>query len=124
MILLAYFHLEGILFSFLTHVFFGVLGGGALLYGLVKYKSLAGATTAFVYVAVTSIVASLSQINLWLESLGWALTFPWNAVVPCYNLDSSCPLTLAVSLICSGLNAAVLYFLIVWLSRPKSSPAI
>src|SRR4026207_1096968 len=119
MILLAYFHGEGILFSFLIHVFFGVLGGATLLYGLVKYKSLVGVTVAIVYVSMTLIVASLSQANLWLESLGWALTFPWNAVVPCYNLDSSCTLSRTVSLICSELNATILYFLIVWLSRFK-----
>lgn len=120
MILLAYFHGEAILFRLLAHVFFAVLGGAALLYGLVKYKSLAGVTVAFVYVAVTLIVASLSPVNLWLESLAWALTLPWNAVVPCYNLDSSCALSLTVSLICSALNAAILYFLIVWLSRKSN----
>lgn len=117
--ILTYFHGEGILFSFLTHVFFGVLAGAALLYGLVKYKSLVGVTVAFVYVAVTLTVVSLSNGNLWLEGVGWALTFPWNLVVPCYNLDDSCPLSLAVALICSGLNAAVLYSLIVWLSPSK-----
>ena len=116
---LAYFHGEGILFSFLTHVFFSVVGGAALLYGLVKYKSLVGVTIAVVYVALTFIVVSLSTGNLWLESIGWALTLPWNAIVPCYNLDDSCPLSLAVALICSVLNAAILYFLIVWLSRSK-----
>ena len=119
MILLTFFHGEGILFSFLAHVFFAALGSVALLYGLVKYKSLAGVTVAFIYVAVTLIVASLSQGNLWLESVAWALTLPWNAVVPCYNLDRSCTLSLTVSLICSELNAAISYFLIVWLSRPK-----
>ena len=119
MILLAYFHGEGILFSFLTHVLFGVLGCAALLYGLVKYKSLIGVIVALVYVAVSLIVVSLSQGNLWLESLGWALTFPWNAVVPCYNLDSSCALSLTVSFICSELNATLLYFLIVWLFPSK-----
>lgn len=119
MILLTYFHGEGILFSFLTHVFFGVLGGAALLFGLVKSKSLLGVTVAFAYVAATSIVTSLSPGNLWLESVAWTLTLPWNAVVPCYNLDSSCPLSVAVSLICAALNAAILYFLIVWLSRQK-----
>ena len=119
MILLAFFHGEGILFSFLIHVFFGVLGGAALLYGLVKYQSLVGATMAIVYIAATLMVTSLSKGNLWLESVGWTLTFPWNAVVPCYNLDRSCTLSLTVSLICSVLNAAILYFLIVWLSRPK-----
>ena len=119
MILLAYFHGEAILFRFLIHVFFGVLAGAALLYGLVKYKSLVGVTMAFVYVAVTLTVVSLSNGNLWLESVGWALTFPWNAVVPCYNLDQSCTLSLTVALICSGLNAAILYFLIVWLSPSK-----
>ena len=119
MTLLTYFHGEAILLRFLAHVFFGMLGGVALLYGLVKYKSLAGVTIAVAYVAVTLIVTSLSPGNLWLESIAWTLTLPWNAVVPCYKLDSSCALSLTVSLICSELNAAILYFLIVWLSRSK-----
>ena len=114
------FHGEGILFSFLAHVFFGVVGGAALLFGLVKYKSLAGAIVAFVYIAVTLIVAALSPGSLWLESIVWTLTLPWNAVVPCYNFDDSCTLSVAVSLICSLLNAAILYFLTVRLSHDRA----
>jgi hypothetical protein len=119
MILLAYFHGEGILFSFLIHVFFGLIGAAALLYGLVRYKSLVGVAMAIVYIVVTLIVVSLSQRNLLLESAGWVLTLPWNAVLPCYNLDRSCTLSLAVAFICAELNAAILYFLTVWLSRRK-----
>src|ERR1700675_2940113 len=115
--LLAYFHGEGILFSFLIHVFFGLLGGAVLLFGLVRYKSLLGAMMAVGYVAATLTLTSLSQRNILLESAGWLLTLPWNAVVPCYNLDRSCPLSLAVAFICAELNAAILYFLVVWLSR-------
>ena len=51
MMLLAYFHGEGILFSFLIHGFFGLLGGAVLLYGLVRYKSLVGVAMATGYVA-------------------------------------------------------------------------
>ena len=119
MTLLAYFHGEGILFSFLIQVFFGLLGGGVLLYGVVKYKSLLGVMIAVAYAGVTLAVNFLSRRNLLLESAGWVLTLPWNAVVPCYNLDRSCPLTLAVSFICAELNGSILYFLVVWLSRPK-----
>lgn len=117
--LLAYFHGEGILFSVLIHGFFGLLGGAMLLYGLVRYKSLVGAAMTIGYVAVTLIVAYLSHGNLLLESARWVLTLPWNAVLPCYNLDRSCTLSLAVAFICAELNAAILYFSIVWFSRAK-----
>lgn len=119
MMLLAYFHGEGILFSFLIHGFFGLLGGAVLLYGLVRYRSLVGLAMAIGYVAVTLIVAYLSQGSLLLESASWVLTLPWSAVLPCYNLDRACTLSLAVSFICAELNAAILYFLVVWLSRIK-----
>src|SRR6266567_1425211 len=104
MMLLAYFHGEGILFSFLIHVFFGLLGGAALLFGLARYKSLLGVVLAVGYVAATLTLTSLSQRNLLIESGAWLLTLPWNAVIPCYNLDRSCSLTLAVSFICAEQN--------------------
>jgi hypothetical protein len=88
MILLAYFHGEGILFSFVIHVFFALLGGAVLLYGLVRYKSLVGAAVAIGYVALTLIVAYVSQGNLLLEWAGGVLTLPWNIVLPCYGLES------------------------------------
>lgn len=52
MMLLAYFHGEGVLFGFLIQVFFGLLGGAVLLYGLVRYRSLLGVEMAVGYVAV------------------------------------------------------------------------
>ena len=119
MILLAYFHGEGILFSFLIHVLFGLIGAAALIYGLVRYTSLVGVVMAIVYIVVTLTVVFLSQKYLLLEIVGWVLTIPWSAVLPCYNLDRSCSLSLAVSFICAELNAAILYFLTVWLSRRK-----
>ena len=119
MILLGYVHGEGILFSFLIHVFFALIGAAALIYGVVRYKSLAGVAVAILYIVVTLIVVSLSQRNLLLENAGWVLTLPWNAVLPCYNLDRSCTLSLPVSFICTEFNAAILYFLTVWLSRRK-----
>jgi hypothetical protein len=119
--LLAYFHGEGVLFSFLIHVFFGVVGSAVLIYGLVKFRSLVGVTIAVCYVAVTLVIALISRglSNPRLEIAGWALTLPWSAIVPCYNLDRSCSLSLAVLLICAELNAATLYFLVVWLRRPR-----
>lgn len=116
---LAYFHGEGIVFSFLIHSFFALLGGAVLLYGLLKYKSLQSAMVAVGYMAVTLIITLLFQSlnSLLLESIAWGLTLPWNMVVPCYNLDRLCPLSLGVSFICAQLNAAVLYFLVMWLAR-------
>lgn len=121
MLLLAYLHGEGILFSFLIQVFFGVVGAAVLLYGFVRFKSWLGVAIAVGYVALTMVVAFILErvANHGLEIAGWALTLPWNAVVPCYNLQRSCSLTLPVSFICAELNAAILYFLVVWLCRPR-----
>ena len=121
MMLLVYFHGEGVLFSFFIQVFLGVLGGAVLLYGLVKFRSLLGVAVAVGYASVTLAVTAISRSasDPRLELSGWLLTLPWNAIVPCYNLSRSCSLTLAVSFICAELNAAILYFLVVWLFRPR-----
>lgn len=44
------------------------------------------------YVALTMVVKFIFErvADPRLEIVGWALTLPWNAVVPCYNLDRSC----------------------------------
>lgn len=90
MMLLAYLHGEGILYSFVIQVFFGLLGGAALLYGWMKFKSSRGVAIALSYLALTMVVMLISErVNHKLEIVGRALTFPWNAIVPCYNLDST-----------------------------------
>lgn len=91
MTLFAYFHGEGILFSFLAHCFFGLLGGGALLYGLARHPTRRGAAVAFGYVSATVALAALSQVfgGALLESIARTLTLPWNMVVPCYGLNDS-----------------------------------
>jgi hypothetical protein len=119
MMTLAFLHGEGILFSFLIHSFLALLGGAVLLYGLVKYWSLSGAVVAGGYVATTFTVTLLSHsFSIQpLVSTAWVLTLPWNQVVPCFNLDSSCPLTPGVSFICAELNAVAIYFLVRRLTR-------
>ena len=116
---LAYLHGEGVVFSSLIHLFLALLGGGALLYGLAKHTSLPGAMASAGYVAAVLIITLLSQrlSSLLLESIAWGLTLPWSGVVPCYNLDSACPLSPGVSLISAVLNAAVLYFVVRWVAR-------
>lgn len=116
MMQLAYLHGEGILFSFLIHGFFALLGGAVLLYGMARHPSLPGAAAAVGYVIVTVTLALLSQGfgSVLLESIAWTLTLPWNTVVPCYGLNSSCRVTPGVSFVCAELNAAVLYFLVAW----------
>ncbi len=111
---LTYLHGEGLLFSFLIHSFFALLGGAVLLYGLAKYKSLPAAAMASGYAAATLTITLLSySLGVRpLESTAWVLTLPWSQVVPCFNLDSSCPLRPGVAFICAELNAAVLYFLV------------
>ena len=118
--LLAYFHGERILFSFLIHNLFALIGGVVLIYGLKKYESWPGTGAAFGYVAVTLIITLLSQqFNSFFEIIALGLTFPWGMVIPCYGFDNSCSLSLWVSFVCALLNAAPLYFLVVWLTRVK-----
>lgn len=116
---LAYLHGEGILFSHLAHGFFALLGGGALLYGMARRPSWPGAAVAAGWVILTVTLALLSQSlgGVLLEAIVRAITLPWNVVVPCYGLDSSCGMTPGVSFICALLNAAVLYFLTAWAFR-------
>lgn len=86
-------HGEGIVFSFLTHVFISAVAVAVFVYGLMKYKSFPGAAVAIIYVILTLIcvMLSISLESLMFESIAWALTLPWNMVVPCYNFDSRCP---------------------------------
>ena len=116
---LAFLHGEGVLFSFLIHCLFALLGGAVLLYGLARRPSLPAAAVAIGYVIITAALALLSQGlgSVSLESVAWTLTLPWNLVVPCYNLDRSCPLRPGVAFVCGVLNAAILYFLVRWLAR-------
>jgi ABC-type sugar transport system permease subunit len=121
MALIVYFHGEGVLFSFMIQVFLGVVAGALLSYGIVKFKSLVGVMIAVGYATATFVTTFISQVvgSPRLEIAGWTLALPWSAIVPCYNLARSCSLTLPVSIICAGLNAAILYFLVVWLGRPR-----
>jgi hypothetical protein len=117
---LAFFHGERILFSSLIHSFFVLIGVAVLIYGLKKYKSRLGVLVATGYVAITLVVTLLSeQFNGLFEIIALGLTIPWRIVMPCYNLDESCSLSLGVSFVCALLNATILYFLVVWLSRER-----
>jgi len=125
---LAYFHGEGILFSFLIHCFFMILSSAALLFGLLKYKSKPGAYVAVAYVGLIIVCVFISQqfSKPLLEIIATLLTLPWSGILPCHNLDGSCSLSLGVAFICAELNAAVIYFLIAMSSRRnvKSQGAI
>ena len=116
MVLFAYLHGEGILFSFVIHCFFALIGGAVLVYGFARHPSQPGAAAAVGYVIVTMTLALLSQSvgSVLLESIAWTLTLPWNRVVPCYGLSRSCHVTPGVSFVCAELNAPVLYFLVAW----------
>ena len=115
---LAYLHGEGILFSSVIHAFFGLGGGVLLLFGILKFRSAVGAAIALAYVTTTFVCALLSQ-RFGQSSIIEVLTWPWSLILPCYNLDRSCPLSLGVAFICAELNAAILYFLVVLGSRLK-----
>jgi hypothetical protein len=102
------------------HAFFGLLGGVLLLFGILKFRSAVGAAIALAYITITFVCALLSQRFGHSQSgIIEALTLPWSLILPCYNLDRSCPLSLGVAFICAELNAAVLYFLVVLGSRLK-----
>ena len=118
---LVFFHGEGILFSTLIHTFFGLIAGAALLFGVLKFRSAAGILIALAYITISLVGVWLSQKSghSQLGNLSLALTLPWSLILPCYNLDRSCPLTLGVAFICVEINAAVLYFLVVFGSLLK-----
>lgn len=120
---LAYFHGEGILFSFLIQCFFMLLGSAALLFGLLKYRSKPGAYVAIGYIGLIVGCVFLSQelSKPLLEIVATLLTLPWSVILPCHNLDRSCPLSLGVSFVCAELNAALIYFLIAIRSRRSMS---
>lgn len=119
----AYFHGEGILFSGLVHGLFFLSVGAALLFGLLKYSSKPGAYIAIAYIAVT-LICNLLALNTGSVILAGAtnlLTLPWNLVLPCYGLDRSCPLSPVVAFLSAELNAAVLYFLVAFVSSVKDN---
>jgi hypothetical protein len=120
---ITYLHGEGIVFSLLIYAFFFLLANGALLFGLLKLGSKLGGYIAIGYIALT-LICTLLALNLGsviLEGLSKMLTWPWNLIIPCYNLDTLCPLSLGVAFISAELNAAVLYFLVALISWRKDA---
>ncbi|HLL76179.1 MAG TPA: hypothetical protein VK421_13045 [Pyrinomonadaceae bacterium] len=117
--LLLLFHGEGILFSSVAHLVFGAVAGFALVLGLLRVKSRAVVYLAAAYLLPTLLVGVLLKNEGWTQTAAILLSFPWNMVVPCYNLDASCPVSRSVLLICAGLNAALLVHLGNWLARRR-----
>ena len=116
------FHGESILLGFLLQCLLALLGIVACVYGVVKYPSLPAMVIAFGYFAATVSCALLFfRVSISaLESLTLALTLPWNLIMPCFDpYLGPCRLSLGGALICAELNAAALYYLVAWKSRPK-----
>ena len=114
------FHGEGILYSFLAHLFFGGVAVASLIYGLLRRRSKLGVLFASIYLLPTLAVGALLRDGGGAVRAQFAaslVTLPWNLIVPCYNLDTGCDVTPVVLLICAGLNASVLYYLGLWVSR-------
>ena len=109
---LGYLHGEGIVFSTLIHGFAGLLGGAVLLFAIYKFRSVVASAVALAYLSITVLSVLLSQTfdNSAAAIIGATLTLPWRLILPCYNLDRSCPLSAGVAFICAVLNAAVLCF--------------
>src|SRR5580765_3913913 len=117
-----FLHGETIVLGFLLQCLLALLGVGACVYGVVKYPSTPAMLIAFAYFAATVICAlfffRLSMPAL--ESLTLALTLPWNLIMPCFDpYLGPCRLSLGGAFICAELNAAALYYLVAWKSRPK-----
>ena len=117
--LLFLFHGEGILFSSAIHLALGAVAGFALVRGLLRVKSRAVLHLAAAYLLPTLLVGVLLRTEGWTQTAATLLALPWSQVVPCYNLDDSCPVSRSVLLICAGLNAAVLVHLGNWLARRR-----
>ena len=115
--LLFILHGEGILFSSVAHLILGAVAGFALVIGLLRARSRAVMYLAAAYLLPTLLVGALLKTKGWTQMAAILLTLPWNMIVPCYNLDDSCPVTRSVLLICAGLNAAALIHSGNWLAR-------
>jgi hypothetical protein len=116
------FHGESILLGLLWQCLLALLGIVACVYGVVKYPSLPAMVIAFGYFAATVTCALLFfRVSMSaLESLTLALTLPWNLIMPCFDpYLGPCRLSLGGASICAELNAAALYYLVTWKSRPK-----
>jgi hypothetical protein len=119
---LLFFHGEAIVFGFLIQCFLALLGGVALVYGVVKYPSMPAVVIALGYFAATFICALffLGASILALESVVLTLTLPWNLIMPCFDpYRGPCRLSVGGAFICAELNAAALYFIVVWKWRLK-----
>ena len=119
---LLFFHGEAILIDFLKQCLLGLLATVACVYGLVKYRSVPATVVAFAYFAITCLCALL-YFRAGISSFGsfaLALTLPWNLIMPCFDFYTGpCRLSLAGAFICAGLNAAVIYYVVVWIQRGK-----
>ncbi|MFZ0061006.1 MAG: hypothetical protein WAL47_03140 [Pyrinomonadaceae bacterium] len=115
-------HGESIFLGFLLQCLLALLGLVACVYGVVKYSSTPSMVIAFGYFAATVICALLFfRVSMSaLESLTLALTLPWNLIMPCFDpYLGPCRLSLGGAFVCAELNAAALYYLVAWRSRPK-----
>lgn len=117
-----FLHGESIVLGFLLQCLLAVLGGGALVYGVVKYPSTPAMVIAFGEFVITLISALLFfRAGIFaFENLTLVLTLPWNLIMPCFDpYLGPCRLSLFGAFICAELNAAALYYLVAWKSRPK-----
>lgn len=118
----GFFHGEGILFSSLIHGFALLVGGGALIFGLLKYKSKTGVYVVMAYAGLVLITTLIYQSfsNPMSESITLMPTLPWNLILPCYGLARSCSPSSGVILISAVLNAAIIYLLTAIISRRRT----
>ena len=118
---LLIFHGETIVAGLLIQLLLGLLGAIACIYGVLKYRSLPAIVIAFSYFVMTLLSALLffRAGILPFETVALALTLPWNLIMPCFDSYlGPCRLSLGGAFICAELNAAVLYYLVAWKSRP------
>ncbi len=117
-----FIHGESIVLGFLLQCLLALLGVVACVYGVVKYPYMPAMIIAFGDFAVTIICALLffRAGILASRSVTLALTLPWNLMMPCFDpYLGPCRLSLGGAFICAELNAAVLYYLVVWKWRTE-----
>jgi hypothetical protein len=115
-------HGEVIVFGWLIQCVLALVGGVAWVYGMVKYPSMPAGVIAFAYFATTFICAQLflGTNTLALERVVLALTLPWNLIMPCFDFyRGPCRLSKGGAIICAELNAAALYYIVIWTARRK-----
>ena len=120
----VFLHGEGWLFGWLLLLSLAAIALLSIAVGWWRYKSKTGVALAGSYLLLAAAPCLLSRSEFWLMILGIGVTLPWSLFLPDIFIDSIGNRALpTIMLVCAGLNAAAIYFMAAWFSRPEEGIA-